>query len=479
MPCGSGRGGWSIARSQYWTITAVGYAVNLLAVPLLALRGQLGGRGGADCARAGRKGAADTRAGRHAVVCDRAHRSRVGLRPARGAGPGRRDARAARRHGGRRQGRRLPARVRRAARARARGARHAGRWRGASFHLRARSSPFRRHSRRAASRDATGCTSWGAASSPPATPTIPCSRTTSAVRVPCRSRGFPPCTVSRWPWTRSCALVAGRWFDRVGMRALVVTTIVSAFFAPLALGDRSSFAVAGVVLWGVGMGAQESIVRAAVAAMTPRGSTRHGVRGVQSRLRGRMVRGHRHDGHGCTAARIAAVWLFSVGSTARRRAPVHPCLSRRQMNRALPQSIHGLARGDTRWRLPSHACSCRSSSERASSLAHRVDDAERTAAAALAAVGVNKGTGTRTSRGCLSSSMNPPRSTSLDIGATVRISPTAGLQDSPRTTTTRPMARPSRARCSSRRHPSPAASRPGEPRVRPAVRTPCSPSHPG
>lgn len=64
------------------------------------------------------------------------------------------------------------------------------------------------------------------------------------------------------------ALLLGRWFDRVGLRVLVVATILSAAFAPLGFGARSDFAVIGTILWGIGMGGQESIMRAAVAEMT-------------------------------------------------------------------------------------------------------------------------------------------------------------------------------------------------------------------
>lgn len=75
------------------------------------------------------------------------------------------------------------------------------------------------------------------------------------------------------------ALAFGRWFDRVGLGALAVSTIVSAGFAPLALGERQMAAILGTVLWGIGMGAQESIMRAAVAEMTAqdRRATAYGV----------------------------------------------------------------------------------------------------------------------------------------------------------------------------------------------------------
>lgn len=75
------------------------------------------------------------------------------------------------------------------------------------------------------------------------------------------------------------ALVFGWFFDRFGLGVLLVATAVSAVFAPLAFGSRADLAIAGTVLWGIGMGAQESIMRAAIANMTPpaRRATAYGV----------------------------------------------------------------------------------------------------------------------------------------------------------------------------------------------------------
>jgi len=75
------------------------------------------------------------------------------------------------------------------------------------------------------------------------------------------------------------ALGFGRWFDRFGLGVLVVATVLSAGFAPLGFGARSEFAILGTILWGIGMGAQESIMRAAVANMTSptRRATAYGV----------------------------------------------------------------------------------------------------------------------------------------------------------------------------------------------------------
>ncbi len=63
------------------------------------------------------------------------------------------------------------------------------------------------------------------------------------------------------------ALVFGRLFDRLGLATLAMVSLISAFFAPLTFFGGFWAALVGMALWGVGMGAQESIMRAAVAAM--------------------------------------------------------------------------------------------------------------------------------------------------------------------------------------------------------------------
>lgn len=63
------------------------------------------------------------------------------------------------------------------------------------------------------------------------------------------------------------ALVLGRLFDRIGLWTLVGSTLVSALFAPLALLGNFQFALLGVCLWGIGLGAQESILRAVIAGL--------------------------------------------------------------------------------------------------------------------------------------------------------------------------------------------------------------------
>lgn len=67
------------------------------------------------------------------------------------------------------------------------------------------------------------------------------------------------------------AFVFGSMYDRRGMGAIILASVISAFFAPLVfLFNAPVFAVAGMALWGIGMGAQESVLKAAVASMAPR-----------------------------------------------------------------------------------------------------------------------------------------------------------------------------------------------------------------
>jgi predicted MFS family arabinose efflux permease len=65
------------------------------------------------------------------------------------------------------------------------------------------------------------------------------------------------------------SLIFGRIFDHVGIKILLPLTIVSATFAPLVFLGGFWAALAGVSLWGLGMGVQESIMSAAVAPMVP------------------------------------------------------------------------------------------------------------------------------------------------------------------------------------------------------------------
>lgn len=65
------------------------------------------------------------------------------------------------------------------------------------------------------------------------------------------------------------ALILGRLYDRVGISVLAGVSAMTLLFAPLTLLGGFALALIGMALWGIGMGAQESIMRAAIAAMVP------------------------------------------------------------------------------------------------------------------------------------------------------------------------------------------------------------------
>ncbi len=66
------------------------------------------------------------------------------------------------------------------------------------------------------------------------------------------------------------ALALGRLFDRAGIVVMVPVTVVSALSAPLAFLGGPALVTIGVICWGVGMGAQESVMRAVIGSMAPR-----------------------------------------------------------------------------------------------------------------------------------------------------------------------------------------------------------------
>ena len=69
------------------------------------------------------------------------------------------------------------------------------------------------------------------------------------------------------------ALFFGMLYDKNGVKALVWSTVISAPFAVFVFAfDSVPMLLIGVALWGVGMGAQESILKAAVTSMVPKAS---------------------------------------------------------------------------------------------------------------------------------------------------------------------------------------------------------------
>lgn len=69
------------------------------------------------------------------------------------------------------------------------------------------------------------------------------------------------------------ALFFGFLYDRIGVRSLIFSTLLSSGFAVFIFSMHSVPALlVGIALWGVGMGAQESILKAAVSSMVPKSS---------------------------------------------------------------------------------------------------------------------------------------------------------------------------------------------------------------
>jgi len=66
-------------------------------------------------------------------------------------------------------------------------------------------------------------------------------------------------------------LVFGRLLDKVGFAILILAFLLGAFFAPFAFSDNAWLAVVGMVLWGISLGAQDSLLKAEIIAFIPVG----------------------------------------------------------------------------------------------------------------------------------------------------------------------------------------------------------------
>jgi MFS family permease len=65
------------------------------------------------------------------------------------------------------------------------------------------------------------------------------------------------------------ALLFGKLFDRIGIAALIAGVLLSAASSPFVFLGGFQAALGGVILWGAGRGAQQSLLRAAIANMVP------------------------------------------------------------------------------------------------------------------------------------------------------------------------------------------------------------------
>lgn len=71
----------------------------------------------------------------------------------------------------------------------------------------------------------------------------------------------------------AAALVFGYLYDRIGVKSLIISTLLSSSFAIFVFRMNSlSSLILGVSLWGIGMGAQESILKATVTTLVPKDS---------------------------------------------------------------------------------------------------------------------------------------------------------------------------------------------------------------
>ena len=67
------------------------------------------------------------------------------------------------------------------------------------------------------------------------------------------------------------ALFFGWLYDKVGMKALILSTLCSTFFSCFVFLSGEAWMIGiGIILWGIGMGAQESVMKAAVSGIIPR-----------------------------------------------------------------------------------------------------------------------------------------------------------------------------------------------------------------
>jgi len=75
------------------------------------------------------------------------------------------------------------------------------------------------------------------------------------------------------------SLVLGKLLDKVGLPIVLVALGISALFAPLVFLSETSLQLAGMILWGTGMGAQDSCLKALLSNVVPSGrrSTAFGI----------------------------------------------------------------------------------------------------------------------------------------------------------------------------------------------------------
>jgi hypothetical protein len=115
------------------------------------------------------------------------------------------------------------------------------------------------------------------------------------------------------------ALLFGRWFDKKGLVILALAALLSAFFAPLVFGGSFYATLAGMVLWGIGMGAQEFGHAGGCWRFGLARATRYGLWPAERRLWFGLVFGQYGYGYIVRCFAACAYCLFGCSSTGCRR----------------------------------------------------------------------------------------------------------------------------------------------------------------
>jgi MFS family permease len=66
-------------------------------------------------------------------------------------------------------------------------------------------------------------------------------------------------------------LIFGRLFDRIGITIVLVAFFLSSFFAPFVFLGSFSLAIVGMILWGIGFGAQDTLLKSLISSVLPEG----------------------------------------------------------------------------------------------------------------------------------------------------------------------------------------------------------------
>ncbi len=67
------------------------------------------------------------------------------------------------------------------------------------------------------------------------------------------------------------SLIFGRLFDRIGLTIVLIAFFISALFAPFVFLGNFYVALIGMILWGIGFGAQDTLLKALIASVMPKG----------------------------------------------------------------------------------------------------------------------------------------------------------------------------------------------------------------